>query len=394
MSRLPIALWAVIVLAGLDVVAVACEVLLLAPGLAGVPALAHPAGTTSPGPAAPGSLPPMPGLLQGKYQAWAIAFPGRDTGIVAVAGYPGASMTVRSWLERTADGGRVWVAGRPASGQDQPGAQGGLAFASARQGWAYGPGLFYTRDGGATWRAERTPFPLTGPVAVAGTSTWVVGYACPSGDCPAAIYTTDRVGGALRRLPDQPAATGSVVAMQRPTPSVAWLLVAGPRGPARLVTTSDAGRSWAARPLPCPPGEQAGQLSATGPGSLWLVCDGTPQSQFTPEAVYRTVDGARAWTPMAAEDSLEVYPVSNRVAWATEGDPSDSIVVRTTDGGRTWHTVLSRASTVAEFVQAFAPQGPDGAQAVAWVGTAHGVRFVMYRTRDAGKTWQTTVLGT
>ena len=390
MSRLPTALSAAIVLAGLDVVAVACEVLLLVPRPAGVPALAHPARATAPGSATSGGVPGTPGLLQGKYQAWVIAFPDRDTGIAAISGYPGEYTTVWSWIERTTDGGGHWVASRPASGPDQPGAQGGLAFASARQGWAYGPDLFFTGDGGATWRAERTPFPLVGAVAVAGTSTWVVGYPCREGDCPAAIYATDRVGGALRRLPDQPAA-GRVMAMLRPTLSVAWLLVAGPRG-FSLVTTSDAGRSWAARPLPCP--GQAWKLSATGPGSLWLDCELTPEGQIAPSVVYQTVDGARAWTRIAWEASLDVYPVSNRVAWAVEGDPSNSIVVRTTDGGRTWRTVLSHAPTVVEFVEAFAPEGPDGAQAVAWVGSGDGMRFVAYRTRDAGETWQTTALGT
>jgi hypothetical protein len=92
----------------------------------------------------PGAL----GLLQGDYQAWAIAFPDRDTGFVAISGSAGQSTTVRSWIERTTDGGRVWVAGRTALGQDQPGAQLGLAFVSAQQGWAYWPGLFFTRDDG------------------------------------------------------------------------------------------------------------------------------------------------------------------------------------------------------------------------------------------------------
>jgi photosystem II stability/assembly factor-like uncharacterized protein len=349
------------------------------------------ASSAAPGSATPGSPPRMPGLLQGKYQAFAIAFPDRDTGIAAISGYAGESTTVRSWIERTTDGGRHWVAGHPAIGQHHPGAQLGMAFVSAQQGWAYGPDLFFSRDGGASWRAERTPFPLVGPVAVAGTSTWVVGYACLRGDCPAAIYATDRVGGALRRLPDQPATTGSVVAMQRPTASVAWLLLAGPHGWRRLVTTSDAGRSWATRSLPCPASEQAGQLSAAGPGSLWLVCEGTPAAGSTPGAGYRTVNGGRTWTRIAREDSLGVHAVSNRVAWAVESDPSGSIIVRTADGGHTWHTVLSRANTD---VEAFVPQGPDGAQAVARVLSATGVRFVAYRTRDAGKTWQHTALRT
>jgi photosystem II stability/assembly factor-like uncharacterized protein len=157
------------------------------------------------------------------------------------------------------------------------------------------------------------------------------------------------------------------------------------------VTTSDAGRTWATRSLPCPASEQAGQLSAAGPGSLWLVCEGTPGTGSTPGAGYRTVNGGRTWTRIAREDSLGVHAVSNRVAWAVEGDPSGSIIVRTVDGGHTWHTVLSRANTD---VEAFVPQGPDGAQAVARVLSATGVRFVACRTRDAGKTWQHTALRT
>lgn len=375
MRRLPVARWAATVAA---VVLAGC-------GGAGAPA------ASAPGLATATSPPGMSGLLQGKYQALAIAFPDRDTGFAAISGSAGASTTVRSWIERTADGGRVWVAGRPALGPDQPGAQLGLAFVSAQQGWAYWPGLFFTRDGGVTWRAERTPFRRVGPVAVAGASTWVVGYGCAEGGCPAVIYTTDRVGGALRRLANQPASTGSVIAIRRPTAAVAWLLLAGPHGLPSLVMTNDAGRSWAARPLPCPASEPAWQLSAAGPGSLWLVCGGTPQSQFTPGVIYQTVDGGRSWTQMAGELSLGVYAVTNRVVWAVEDDPSESVIVRTTDGGRTWHTVLSRGNT-GTIVEAFVPQGPDGAQAVACIFSASGERFVAYRTRDAGQTWQATAL--
>ena len=86
-----------------------------------------------------------------------------------------------------------------------------------------------------------------------------------------------------------------------------------------------------------------------------------------------------------------LYAVSNRVAWAVQGGPSASIIVRTVDGGRTWHRVLSRANTGAE---AFVPQGPDGAQALARVFSANGVHFVAYRTRDAGQSWRRAALRT
>jgi photosystem II stability/assembly factor-like uncharacterized protein len=116
---------------------------------------------------------------------------------------------------------------------------------------------------------------------------------------------------------------------------------------------------------------------------------GTPGAGSFPGVVYRTVDGARTWVRVAPENSLGVHAVSNRVAWAVQSDPSSTVVVRTTDGGRTWHSVLSRANTI---VEAFTPQGPDGAQAIAWVLRADGLHFLAYRTSDAGKTWQRTPL--
>jgi photosystem II stability/assembly factor-like uncharacterized protein len=334
------------------------------------------------------SPPRLTGLLQGKYQALAVAFPGHGILVAAFAGFAGGGTTSWSWMARSTDGGRHWTAGQPAKGQHQPGAQSGLVFVSARQGWAHGPDLFFTRDGGVTWRAEPTPSPLTGPVAVARTSTWVVGYGCARGDCPATVYAAGRVGGALRPLPVQPTTRASVVVMRRPTPSVAWLLLAEPNG-SRLVTTSDAGRSWATRALPCPASERSGQLSAVGAESLWLVCQGTPGAGTIPGTIYRTTDGARTWTRVAAEYSLELYPVNDRVAWAVDSSASNSLVVRTTNGGRTWHTVLRRPDT---YVEAFALQGADSAQAIAPVFRPHGVRFVAYRTSDAGRTWQRTDL--
>jgi len=349
--------------------------------LAGCAAAHVPAGAGTPNQPGRG-----PALLHGKYQALAVAFPGGGRGFALLSGYPGTSSTVRSWVERTADGGRHWTASPPVSGPDQPGTQAGLVFASASQGWAYLPGLFFTRDGGATWRAERTPFPLTGPVAVAGRSAWVAGYRCARSGCPAVIYTARRVGGPLRRLAHQPLPAGTVVAMARPSRPVAWLLLESPHGRFRLMTTSDTGHSWTARPLPCPAAQRTGeQLSAAGPGSLWLVCEGTPGAGSLPGTLYRTADGGRRWNRIAAENALQVHAVSGRVAWAVQGSASGAAVVRTTDGGRTWRTVLGRTGTS---IEGFAAQGPGSAHAVAEVLTSAGIRFIAYQTRDAGQTWQ------
>jgi len=329
------------------------------------------------------------GVLHGKYQTLGMALPGGGAGVVAISGYPGRSSTLRSWIDRTADGGRRWVTGPQVTGTDKPGAQYGMAFASSRQGWAYGPGLFFTRDGGATWTAQRTPFALTGPVAVAGASTWVTGYPCVRGNCRATIDATGRIGGRLRPLPGQPSTGGSVVVLQHPSASVGWLLLEGAHGRHSLVTTSDGGRKWAGVRLPCPAGEWAGQLSAPGPRDLWLVCEGTPGAGSFPGRLYRSADGGRGWTRVADENDLTIHAVSASVAWAVQANANGAVIVRTADGGRSWHTVLSRSGADIDML---VPDGPDGALAVARVQAGRGLRFVAYVTADGGLTWRHAAL--
>jgi hypothetical protein len=69
----------------------------------------------------------------------------------------------------------LWEQEAPGSNPGIPTVQGYGSSVSAPQGWAYEPGLFFTRDGGATWQAARTTFRLTGPFAGEETSTWAVG---------------------------------------------------------------------------------------------------------------------------------------------------------------------------------------------------------------------------
>ena len=80
-----------------------------------------------------------------------------------------------------------------------------------------------------------------------------------------------------------------------------------------------------------------------------------------------------------------MHAVTSRIAWAITSSPANAIV-RTTNGGRTWQTVLSHTGT--STAEAFAAQGPDRALAIEQVITPTGTRFIARQTRDAGQTWQ------
>src|SRR5258708_21671968 len=68
-------------------------------------------------------------------------------------------------MRKTVNGGRTWLAvaapdAPPADmyqGSPPANAVGAILFSSAGEGWAFGPALWQTRDGGATWRNMSVP---------------------------------------------------------------------------------------------------------------------------------------------------------------------------------------------------------------------------------------------
>ncbi len=123
-------------------------------------------GRPVPGRRGPASMPvarhamaARPGLLAGGQRglsAISASFISASAGwLLAVppcAGYVRPCQTLL--LRKTTDGGRTWVAvpAPPAPDQGRPGAVSQILFISSRDGWAWGPGLWQTRDGGARWR--------------------------------------------------------------------------------------------------------------------------------------------------------------------------------------------------------------------------------------------------
>jgi photosystem II stability/assembly factor-like uncharacterized protein len=208
-------------------------------------------------------------------------------------------------------------------------------------------------------------------------------------------------------------------------PNVVFMAVAHAVGGVYVFKTTDGGEHWRSTGA-----QGTGWVSdilsltpdPTHPGTLYAGTD---------TAVYKTVDSGRTWQPF----NQGLFPPNGgrRVCYPAAGgrrycvkqwygtpgtphfnrgngyvldvavDPIHSNVVysaagairKSTDAGRTWHTVLLPAlGRQFSFVTriAIAPTRPESIYAIAYV-QAVGGRTAIYKSTDAGTTWQATGSG-
>lgn len=249
-------------------------------------------------------------------------------------------------LRKTTDGGRHWfaVAAPPAPASNYSNvpadAVSGILFADARDGWAFGPGLWATHDGGKTWHQVRIH---AGPVfSLAVGHGWVIAAGrCRSGKgrCRFGVFTSP-VGTDRWRL--VPGAAG-------PGDGPAGVVVSGRTGyvvdtevdlarPVLLTGPADGSASWKPLRNPCR-GAWSVALDAARGGWLVLGCGTEPGAGEQVKPVYLSHNQGRTW------HRLTDPPVGGYMGDASitptgtiliSGGRSDVYISR--DHGRTWHT--------------------------------------------------------
>ena len=261
-------------------------------------------------------------------------------------------------LVATSDGGRSWsvLAAPPvslATGQaaaGDPAAVGQVTFADASDGFAYGPGLWSTHDGGARWQEVRLGGPVVALAASAGFAEAVVASCDPSSpSCalPALRLERSPVARDDWRLVTGVAGYGDALLAVR---GLAGWVATSPRrpfsAPWSIWHTTDAGASWRAIPDRCYQPTQASDLAGlASPGSslLFELCAGNPGAGQEGKEVLVSRDGG-ASVALAGRP-----PLGGLASGIAAGGPDDLVVVASSgasslyhsaDGGRTWSTTM------------------------------------------------------
>jgi hypothetical protein len=376
----------------------------------------HPPATTST-PAPTAVLPPVPA----NFAATSVTFIGTLTGwVIGQAGTPGHCFTKDcTSVARTDDGGATWY-GVPAPVTGAPDGSTGVSqirFLDRDNGWAFGPQLYATHDGGQNWTKISTGGMRVTALEARGNRAFAVWARCTgtgsdfAANCTSfavhsAAMGSDQwtpVGGASATVtPGRTAGSASLLL----TGTLGYLLTPGGAllsGPIsgqgswqQLVAASTASAANSASPSGaslCSPGAAqpdgqaaGGLLAATSSAGLVLLCTGQATAGTQSKTLYTSSDSGAKW-------QLAGTAPAAGTATSVAGTPSGAILIATTqgievsaDGGATWA----------------AAQGSLPAGGFAFVGmttSSQGVAVpadpsqdAVWFTMDGGQTWRESAI--
>ncbi len=281
-------------------------------------------------------------------------------------------------LAHTTDGGRSWsaVPAPPTTFSIVPFGNGGVwqvRFADRLDGWAYGPELWTTHDGGTHW--------------VKSTIKTVYGLEAGAGIVHAVIFDQATTSFRIESSPvhqDSWTTSGTTIPVGAgPVPSIQLVLSGSSGWIVEVDRTVVAGArlsngQWQPWTPPCTTVGGPAYLAASDATHLVADCtEGVWTGPAISDHLYVSTDGGSTFTRQAAP--LPNYSTVNSVATPAPGVVlvGRGEIIATFDGGRSWQTVYHVPSTLVGFT--------TPSQGVAITDTNTPPQLVM--TRDGGHTW-------
>jgi len=357
-----------------------------------------PSTTTTPSPTVPAGSPVPSG-----FEPASVTFVSATTGfVIGIDSTCAAGSCVA--LARTSDAGATWVSlpAPPAGYVNRFGtstavpAVSEVRFADALDGWIYGPSLFATHDGGATWQQLE----LGGSVIALETSGGFV-------DAVVSPCSTQETCSGSLRLEQAPATGGSFTTVltgptvQSSSGEVFALSLHAPVGFVNLSGVGSPHGLWATRslanpsgwnPFPDPCAVSAGYsldaFVAPDVTSLYSLCSGEGAAGSVMKEIVKTQSGHSTVVgqpPVGGDpESLAATSSGTLVVSAASGA---SELYRSTDGGTTWSTLTFNDGGIG-FNDLGFTTSTQGVVIHGQPGPPADYQSQLLMTHDGGATWQ------
>jgi photosystem II stability/assembly factor-like uncharacterized protein len=343
---------------------------------------------------------PPPGKFIANSTSWTSSSTGWVLGAVSCG-----KTKVCSQVRKTVNGGKTWKiigtipapipkAGNPGSGITE------IRFATTEFGWAFGPDLYRTENGGKTWTKAQIPGSGKQVLDLAVTATQVYTVVSPcayeTGLCTSKPMTAWRAGLSAKtwtkmgvnlhiNVSANVSALGNTVYLVNSN-------LDGPNHPSQFYASTDGGKTFTARPVPCTADEEKTLVQAVpySPTKVGLLCDGNPGFSKAVKAVYLSADNGK--TDKSAgimglfgiQASLAISPTGKL---AVESWSDGSFIYINDNHKAKWYMVIGSGDGGAGFndityvspTDAFVVFGP------ADMFSGYGQ---LYATHDAGRHWK------